>query len=773
VTQECPHCCHTNLDTAQFCAGCGNPLEPGAARAYVALQPDQTVRSATYRIVRPLGKGGMGALYLVEDLGAFGRHRVIKEMLQYFDLTDTQAVQKAQQRFEAEGRTLARLRHHGIPDITAYFSEDGRNYIVMEYVAGDNLLRRLTHEDATGDLVRGTPCSVKDVLRWGIQLCDVLIYLARQKPPVVHHDIKPANIIIDEDTGEARLVDFGTARARLVAQPGGKVGVQKSSIYGTEGYAAPEMYNAESSPRSDVYSLAATLYHLLTDDDTRDHPFDFPKVDTLDPALRATLQSALQDDPQQRPDARTFRRTLQDVEAAILGEVKAPFAFPNGGLAHTPRELARLCDAQWDAAKKLLYDGDFERWLSRALFRTDLANRAAAIVQASGDQDEGVEAFLHVLDPRLPRPALGLRPRTLRFGRIAPGDKAQSTLHIHNRAGRGPLKGTITTDPSAAWLSIPGRFDGEGAIVANVDTGSMAEGTPLAARLKFKTAYEEQTVAVRGQVAFPWPRALGRIGLASLIGGLAGGYLAFLGMGAPTARVTYVGVGGVALSLAWLRARRARVSWKGKAFRLLSYVVLLGALLMLANRMCYTSWDLVRRADTFGGWALPAAAGTIVGLSIGIIRNLSRPGHRLIPWLSVVLILLASLSHCGWKLYQVASHAVVNSLTPTPGRTPITATTPARTVTPTNRRPTRTARPGELYIGAQVIVVTDGRRLNVRKAPGTGAAVVAPVETGTRLEILDGPRTASGYTWWRVKLSDGTIGWAAENWLRAVNQSLP
>jgi serine/threonine protein kinase len=118
----------------------------------------------------------------------------------------------------------------------------------MEYVEGPTLLEKLTHPDPHGNIVPGRPYPVEDVLRWGIQLCDVLIYLADQNPPVVHHDIKPANIIIDRASGNARLVDFGTAKARLVLQPGGRMGIQQSSIYGTEGYAAPEMYQGESSP---------------------------------------------------------------------------------------------------------------------------------------------------------------------------------------------------------------------------------------------------------------------------------------------------------------------------------------------------------------------------------------------------------------------------------------------------------------------------------------------------------------------------------------------
>ncbi len=768
MTQECPYCHHLNRDTAQFCAGCGNPLQPGGTRAYIALQPGQVVHGV-YRIVRPLGKGGMGAVYLVEDLGAFGRRRVIKEMLQYFDLTDPQAVQKAQRRFEAEGRVLARLRHPGIPDITAYFSEGGRNYIVMEYVEGENLLTGLTHEDAQGNLVHGKPYPVKDVLRWGIQLCNVLTYLARQKPPVVHHDIKPANIIIDKNTGEARLVDFGTAKARLVVQPGGGVGVQKSSIYGTEGYAAPEMYNAESSPRSDVYSLAATLYHLLTDDDPRDHPFTFSKLDTLDPALRAVLQNALHDDPQLRPDAGAFRRALQDVQAALSGVVKAPFTFPDGRQARTPRELARLCDKQWQAAKSFLYGGDLERWLRHSLFRADLADKAASIVQAGGDQDEGLEAFLHVLNPRLPYPALRLRPRILRFGRIAPGDKAQRTLRICNRAGRGPLKGTITTDPSVPWLAVPPRFNGESDVTVTVDTGGIPEGTHLATQLKLKTAYEERTIAVRGQVAFPWLRALGRIALALVIGGIVGWFLAFLGMSAPEARLTYTGVGALTLFLAWLLTHRAHASWKGKTFLLLLYLLFFGAILMLINRVCYASWSLVRHADIVGGWALPTAAGAIVGLGIGTIKALSRPGRRLIPWLFALLILLSSVTYIAWKAHLSLGEFVIATLTPTPGQDITSTPSPTLTVRPTHRQPTRTVPPGEIGIGAQVVVATGGgQRLNIRQAPGTDAAIVARVDPGTRLEVLDGPRTASGYTWWHVRSPDGVTGWAAENWLKPV-----
>jgi serine/threonine protein kinase len=146
----------------------------------------------------------------------------------------------------------------------------------MEYIEGDDLEQRLTHTDRQGRQIPGRACAEDEVIRWGIALCKVLEYLASLSPsPVVHHDIKPANIILDKNSGEVRLVDFGTAKARLQQQAGGAVGMQQSSLYGTTGYAAPEQYRRTSEPRSDVYALAATLYHLATDDDPGVHPFTF------------------------------------------------------------------------------------------------------------------------------------------------------------------------------------------------------------------------------------------------------------------------------------------------------------------------------------------------------------------------------------------------------------------------------------------------------------------------------------------------------------------
>ena len=131
---------------------------------------------------------------------------------------------------------------------------------------------------------------------YGIQACRILEYLHAQSTPVVHQDIKPANLILEAQMGQVRLVDFGTARAQV---PEGRAPGDGSgdSVYGTDGYAPPEQYRGKPEPKSDVYALAATIYHLLTDDDDpRDHPFKWPRLGDLPRELAAPLTRALRND---------------------------------------------------------------------------------------------------------------------------------------------------------------------------------------------------------------------------------------------------------------------------------------------------------------------------------------------------------------------------------------------------------------------------------------------------------------------------------------------
>ena len=294
---------------------------------YSPLRADAPFANGRYTIRGVLSKGGMGAVYLAADHATFDRTVVVKEMLDYYDASDPQQVEAARARFLQEARTLAALNHPAIPQIIDSFQDGPHNYIVMEYIAGRDLAQRLTHrDDNAGVAQRGQPYALHDVLRWGVALCEALAYLHSREPdPVVHHDIKPANVLVEDGADKAWLVDFGTAKARLVAQPGSSAGVQQSSIYGTQGYAAPEQYRGQSEPRSDVYALAATLYHLATDDDPRDHPFSFPQLASLG-ALGPVLQAALAHDIDKRPTALVLRQQLAGLAAAEVATTLAPSA---------------------------------------------------------------------------------------------------------------------------------------------------------------------------------------------------------------------------------------------------------------------------------------------------------------------------------------------------------------------------------------------------------------------------------------------------------------
>lgn len=482
----CPNCGRLNRPGARYCASCQTPLSANAAPSTTAaqLQPGQLLDGGTYRIVRSLGKGGMGAVWLVAQTKAFDRLAVVKEVIDYFDPTDAKERQKALQRFEAEARTLGDLKHPGIPDLYAYFTESGHNYLVMEYIEGQDLRQGLTREDsATGRLIPGSSLPASKVLHYTGEICKVLEYLASRQPPVVHNDIKPGNIIVDVHSGRAVLVDFGTAKTRYlqaVGQPDGA----RASVYGTVGYAAPELYQGRSEPRSDVYSLAATAYHLLTDDDPRDHPAQYPQLDTLPPTLAGTLRAALANDIDDRPTATLFRQQLEGYLAGQTGPLYA-LTFPGGDSAASRAELLALVIKHWSYAAGLLQDGTLARWLDGTLHDAAAAQAAESVVkQWPGDGDAALDAFMRQINPStLPPGVLELRTRDLYLGQVGYGQRISDQIEIANR-GRGYLRGEIlSTQP---WLSV-GAHMGDKALFScapgqictvpfEIDTAKLAPG---------------------------------------------------------------------------------------------------------------------------------------------------------------------------------------------------------------------------------------------------------------------------------------------------------
>lgn len=226
-----------------------------------------TVVGGRYEVVRKIGGGGMGAVYLAKDSNLGGVERALKEMIQ----SNLEALEQAKaiEDFRRESMILSALEHPAIPTIYDYFFDSAhhRFYLVMKYISGGDLASRL----------RATPGGRVDertVTEWALQICDVLDYLHQHPESIVYRDLKPSNIMIDGKTGRVMLVDFGIARS--VGQ-GNEKGV---TAVGTMGYAPPELFSGQVEPRSDIYSLGSTMFHLLTGADPQNNPlliFDFEK----------------------------------------------------------------------------------------------------------------------------------------------------------------------------------------------------------------------------------------------------------------------------------------------------------------------------------------------------------------------------------------------------------------------------------------------------------------------------------------------------------------
>jgi Tfp pilus assembly protein PilF len=208
-----------------------------------------TVLAGRYRLVERLGEGGMGSVYKVEDVRRPGNYWALKVLLDDRTMPPEERAW-ALQRFEDEIALLSTLRHPRIPAYIASFVDHGCRCFVMELVPGETLEERLEHTHA--------PLPERDVLRWMSDVCDVLAYLHGRRPPIIVRDLKPGNIMVTP-AGEVRLIDFGIARTY---KPGK---MSNTENLGTAIYASPEHHGqAQTDARSDIYSLGATMYHLLT-----------------------------------------------------------------------------------------------------------------------------------------------------------------------------------------------------------------------------------------------------------------------------------------------------------------------------------------------------------------------------------------------------------------------------------------------------------------------------------------------------------------------------
>src|ERR1044071_1216248 len=276
-------------------------------RAASQLEPG-TILYSRYEIVKRIGGGGMGAVYYAKDKNLGDAPRAVKEMIQTH--LDESQQEKAVADFRRESMLLASLEHPSIPTIYDYFYDDtaSRFYLVMKYISGGDCLARL--RNAPGGRI--DELTVSD---WGAQAADVLEYLHNQRPPIIYRDLKPANLMIDGNNGRVMLIDFGIARWVAPQEKG-------VTAVGTMGYAPPELFSGKAEPRTDIYGLGATMFHLLTGSDPQDNPlliFDFTKNPTprqINPAVSNEMEWILMRAVEYEPERRF--RSAADMRDALV-----------------------------------------------------------------------------------------------------------------------------------------------------------------------------------------------------------------------------------------------------------------------------------------------------------------------------------------------------------------------------------------------------------------------------------------------------------------------
>jgi serine/threonine protein kinase, bacterial len=252
-----------------FCIHCGQPITVSH-------------RIHNYQILKTLGQGGMGTTYLAWDTAKL---LVLKEMN-----ADMAAIPKAQELFEREAKILHSLHHHGIPQYYDFFVAAGRKYLAMELIHGQDLdLYAIEHGKV----------KVAQAIEWMIQLCEILGYIHQQQPPLIHRDVKPANLLVRTIDKRIFLLDFGAVK---------EIGTLGGTKIGAPDYMAPEQNNGKPCTQSDLYAIGPTLIFLLTGRNPADflelqpdgYRFNVSAEPTIPPKLAALIDKVTQRRSQDR-----------------------------------------------------------------------------------------------------------------------------------------------------------------------------------------------------------------------------------------------------------------------------------------------------------------------------------------------------------------------------------------------------------------------------------------------------------------------------------------
>jgi len=266
-----------------------------SSTAFMPLSPGKSLLDGQLKVIRQLTFGGWSAVYLCQESNT--RLRVLKESVLPAS-AGANMKEKAEAMFLKESVLLMKLSHPNIVKVHEHFVEEGRHYMVLDYINGQNM-RQLVKSSG--------PQHQLDVIDWAITLTDILAYLHEQSPPLIHRDLTPDNIVVDTD-GTIMLIDFGAANELL--------GTATGTLVGKQCYISPEQFRGKAQPISDIYSLGATLYYLLTGRDPEALACSSPRAIStyIDPELDKFILELTALDPKERlQSAADVKRRLKSV----------------------------------------------------------------------------------------------------------------------------------------------------------------------------------------------------------------------------------------------------------------------------------------------------------------------------------------------------------------------------------------------------------------------------------------------------------------------------
>ena len=268
--KSCPECHKENKEMALFCKSCGTPLS--------ISEEAEKLLNDRYNLTSPLSAEGIEEVYISYDIRlnkTCAIKKFYKKGMKELSSKERKALVKP---FEKEAQVLANIRHPHLPFVTDYFIEGDSCYLVMDYIEGSDL-ELLLEENEKG-------LGEKQVIEFGIQICKITEYLYNQTPPIIHGDIKTANLIIRKSDDLLTLVDLGTPLLQTI-------GIKIEEAIGSGVYAAPELYMGKQDIKSDIFSIGATLYELLTGE-LPEEPFKFKKIRNIAPKVSKETEEVIE-----------------------------------------------------------------------------------------------------------------------------------------------------------------------------------------------------------------------------------------------------------------------------------------------------------------------------------------------------------------------------------------------------------------------------------------------------------------------------------------------